>query len=665
MKYNNLIFCILLLVGFQTAAAETLPPLSSDQLPKTISDLYRSFDPDKDPLEVKVVKEWQQEGVTVQMIAYTVGTFKGVKARMGAYYAFPTKWTAKVPAILHMHGGGQTAQKETVIASARNGYAAISINWGGNKMADQGSNDPGTDWGAVDATQKHNDHFGSCMPDNKTIDAFESPRNNNWYLLTLAAKRAVSFLQQQECVDAQKIGVTGHSMGGTLTVMLAGCDQRIKAAVPSCGGVGGAPDQLYVRKGNAARPKNNSQIYQSLIDEADYVKEITCPILYLGPQNDFNGLFDELFMNWAHIGSQRVAFAISPHLNHRHEAAAAFDGDLWFEEYLKGSIKLPETPSFQVELKGANDLPVATLKPDAPETIDRALIFYSIDPNGQFRFWRSAQATRNGNTWTAELPLISREMPLFCMANVYYQFPNIHLVGPPWASNPDKDFLLSSKLVGFETDQVKTAGVKATDCAERLIQADFANLQDWYELEKNNPQWHQIVTRKIKDPKWRGPNGSELAMDVNDARGGAIVFTFFFNEYRQYGNEKADGEFYVVVPYANTDGWQTLNIKLDDLKPVHPNQTGRPLDWQTLCELGISGREKLQIDGQEVEVGSGSFDQKRLLRNLRWIGGEYPRNIVMPGGGIQVDPAAYQKQFQAQIDKSVELEKRDVKTAPK
>ena len=248
MKYTNLILCALLLGCPEMSSAETLPPLTGDQLPKNLSELYGSFDPDKEPLDSQVVKEWQQDGVTVRMITYTVGTFKGVKARMGAYYAFPTKRTATVPAILHMHGGGQTAIKETVIASAMNGYAAISINWGGKKMADQGANDSGTDWGAVDPTQNHNDHYASCAPDSKTVDAFESPRNNNWYLLTLAAKRAVSFLQKQECVDAQKIGVTGHSMGGTLTVMLAGCDQRIKAAAPSCGGVGGAPDQLYARK---------------------------------------------------------------------------------------------------------------------------------------------------------------------------------------------------------------------------------------------------------------------------------------------------------------------------------------------------------------------------------------------------------------------------------
>ena len=659
MRPLKLALCLLILSrSLLIHAEDTLPPLKEGKMPQSITELYADFDPGREPLDVKVIKEWQQDGITVQMITYTVGTFKGVKSRMGAYYAFPNQWTAKIPAILQMHGGGQTAQKESVIASAKNGYAAISINWGGKKMEDQEPNDSGTDWGAVDATQNHNDHYASCQPDDRTIDAFESPRNNNWYLIMLAAKRAVSFLQQQECVDAEKIGATGHSMGGKLTVMLAGCDQRIKAAVPSCGGVGEAPEKLYARSGNAARPRNTSQVYMSLIDDLNYIKAITCPILYMGPQNDFNGLVDELFMNWEQIGSKEVAFAISPHLNHRHESAAAFDGDLWFEQYLKGSIKLPQTPQLRVELKGKNGLPVATLKPDAPEKVEKAFIYYSIDPNGQFRFWRTAQATRTGETWTVELPLISAEMPLYCIANVYYKFAEVKLEGPPWNKKPGQDFLLSSRLLGFEAGQVKSSGVKITDSAERLITGDFTDLQDWYELEKDNSKWHLIGTRKIKDPKWRGPDGADLAVDVNDPQGKELVFNFNFNDYGQYGRDKVSGVFYAIVPLANTNGWQTLKIKLSDLKSTDSSKLEKPANWQTLCELEVCGHESLIIDKQPVEVGSGSLDKNRMPKNLRWVGGEYPRNIIMPGGGVQLDPAAYQKQFQSQIDKSIELEKK-------
>jgi len=77
----------------------------------------------------------------------------------------------KIPGILHMHGGGQRAQREVVEAAAANGYASISINWSGKPMDDQKPGDAGTDWGALDATQTtHNSHYAALTPDAKTID---------------------------------------------------------------------------------------------------------------------------------------------------------------------------------------------------------------------------------------------------------------------------------------------------------------------------------------------------------------------------------------------------------------------------------------------------------------------------------------------------------------
>ena len=61
---------------------------------------------------------------------------------------------------------------------------------------------------------------------------------NDWYLLTLGARRGLSFLEQQPEVDPERLGVYGHSMGGSLAVYVAGCDERIKAAAPSVGGSG-------------------------------------------------------------------------------------------------------------------------------------------------------------------------------------------------------------------------------------------------------------------------------------------------------------------------------------------------------------------------------------------------------------------------------------------
>jgi len=653
---HPLILVIAMFAAFLTpASADTLPPLTRDRIPHTVPELYAGFDPDKEPLEVRVVKEHEQEGVVVRLLTYTVGTFKGTKSLMGAWYAFP-KGARKLPAVLQMHGGGQRAQSETVIAWAKNGYAAMAINWGGRRMDGQPDGEKGTDWGAVDATQTgHNTHYQSCMPDAKTLDDFESPRNNNWFLILLAAKRAVSFLQQQPEVDPARIGATGHSMGGTLTVMLAGSDSRIKAAAPSCGGAGSAPEELRARPGNAARRKNTSKIWADLIDENVYLKHITCPIIYFGPQNDFNGLIDELFMNWPAVPSKTVAYAIAKHLNHRHDLATSFVDVLWFEQHLKGTLTLPHTPAISATL---SPQPKVVVTPDRSADVVKVDIFYSQDPNGQFRFYRTADSKRIGGTWQAECSLFSSEMPLFVLANVHYPFPKVKVTGPPWNKNPGKNYLLSTRLLMFESPELVAAKVQATDKVERLVERDFSTLQDWYELEHNNAEARQIVTRKVKDPKWRGPDGATLAVDVQDTRGGSLVLTFEFNSYSQYGGDKSSGDFYAVLPFKASSEWQRLTVRLSDLKPFGPHprrpQIGDvklPDNWQTLCMLSITAR--LNANGQKM--GAGRFDDQRKLRNLRWEGGAYPKTILMPGSHVALDPEAYARQFESQIRKSIEL----------
>jgi dienelactone hydrolase len=639
-------------------AAETLPPLTESEVPMSVEALHASFDPAKEPLEVTVVKEHEQDGIVVRRLTYVVGTFKGRKSVMGAFYAFPKTREGKLPGILQMHGGGQTAQAETVVAWAKNGYAAIAINWGGKPMAGQLPGEPGTDWGAVDATQTgHNSHYASCLPDGKTLDPFESPRNNNWFLITLAARRAVTFLQQQPEVDSARIGATGHSMGGTLTVMLAGCDPRIKAAAPSCGGVGEAPDRLRARPGNAARPKNPSRIHAATIDETNYLRRITCPIVYLGPQNDFNGLIDELFMNWEAVPSKQVAFAISKHHNHRHDPGASFVDALWFEQHLKGTLTLPRTPDIEAVLKGPQGEPLVTVRPDPAHPVEKVEILYSCDPNGQFRFWRGAEVRQDGGAWTAACPVFSAELPLYFIANVHYQFPVPGLAGPPWHPRPADYYFLSSRMLSFEASVVKAAAPAATDRHERRIEAVFGALGDWYELQRGNPEFRQMVTRKTKDPKWRGPDGATLAIDVRDPRGGALALGFEFNSYRQYGAERVSGEFAAELPFPASPEWRTLELKLSDLIPLD-GKSALPENWQTLCALSISARLKAGPPGAGKTLGAGRFDQERQLRNLRWVGGTVPDRLLMPGGDV-LDPAARAREFQQQIDRSIELEQRD------
>lgn len=169
---------------------------SASDVPQNLQQLWQNFEEmdKKTPLEVEVLKEWQQDDVVCRIMRYQVGIFKGSPSKVAAFYAFP-KGGKNLPAILEMHGGGQSASLNSVVTFAKRGYACISLNWGGNKMniGQETWAGPQTDWGKLDATHppqrnKANHFAGSLAPDEFTLDAVESPRNSNWFLVLTAGR---------------------------------------------------------------------------------------------------------------------------------------------------------------------------------------------------------------------------------------------------------------------------------------------------------------------------------------------------------------------------------------------------------------------------------------------------------------------------------------------
>lgn len=146
-------------------------------VPATLADLWAGFDSRREPLDVEVLKEWERDGVVCRIVRYVAGVFKGTPSRIAAFYAFP-QGGMKLPALLDLHGGGQSASLDSVVTYARRGYATLSINWGGNPMnlGRETWSGPQTDWGRLDAThppqRNRVNHFaGPLTPDDFTLDA--------------------------------------------------------------------------------------------------------------------------------------------------------------------------------------------------------------------------------------------------------------------------------------------------------------------------------------------------------------------------------------------------------------------------------------------------------------------------------------------------------------
>ena len=139
------------------------------------------------------------------------------------------------------------------------------MNWGGsgngqapfNSVEGAEGSDPNTDWGAVDPTQLNVGGYFSMLPSPKQyFEDREHPKNNNWYLLTMACRRGLTFLEQQPEVDPERLGVHGFSMGGNLTMYVAGTDNRVKVAVPAVGGQGWRSEKHQFLDGGAGQQEH-------------------------------------------------------------------------------------------------------------------------------------------------------------------------------------------------------------------------------------------------------------------------------------------------------------------------------------------------------------------------------------------------------------------------
>jgi len=598
------------LCALLTLLAISNPLVGEEKVPTTVAALWADVDPTADPLEIKIVREWQEEGLVLRYVTYHVGTFKGKPARVAAFYAFP-RGARKLPGLVHLHGGGQRAFLHEVKYYAQRGYACLSINWGGREMEDARAGDANTDWGAVDPTQKNVPGYANLKPGPLYLDPVESPRNNNWYLLTLASRRGLTFLEQQAEVDAERLGVYGHSMGGNLTVYVAGTDRRVKASAPSVGGQGyrTVPWTLLPEQ-RRKQIKGDLQLYRKTLGFQSYAPHVQAPLLWLSATNDFHQVMDDTFRTGKLIPHGNLRYSFAPHLNHRFTPPFAVTRPLWFDQHLKGSFTFPKTPQAKLVFSGKDGLARLEVRPDMSAAVDRVHILYSIDPHPMARFWRTAPAARQaGDRWIAPLPLLSTDQPLFAFANVHYK------LAKPVAvkfARPTQTFALSSQLQTAVPRELQQQKVRATDKLSNLIDDFSRGFQDWYLLSADNPHHWQYWTRKITDLKWQGQAGEQLTFDVKTEKANQLVVIIKENFFRGYRGRQR--ELVTVVELPGGDQWQKISLPAARFQV--PDKEEELADWGHADLLGF---RPYYGDRQGKVIGSTRWaGPQPQLRNLRW-----------------------------------------------
>ena len=374
----------------------------------------------------------------------------------------------------------------------------------------------------------------------------------------------------------------------------------MKAAVPSCGGISDL--------------ESNSPLFCATLTDDQYLKSISCPILFLSPSNDFHGRINDLPAAVKEIQSPDWRLSISPHHNHQDTAEYEVATQVWMDQCLKGTIQVPQTPKTTLTLKTDNGVPSLTVEPDTSRPILGVEVYYSREgrldeksndrENMIHRFWYFVSAHKQGEVWKAELPLCGLEKPLWVYANVIYGLDTpIQGAGYYYGDYSSDQFVISSLPHLVSVAELQTSGVKPTKAPSLLIESFEGDWKkQWFTY---NPKEWGRSTHKIYTDEWKAPTGARLAFEVRADQPNKLAIAL----------DKSAAE----VDIKGGKEWQAASLSPSDFL----NASKEPLkDWADIKELRFSAKESLSEKTTKREVGGNWQGAAPQFRNLRWVVGD-------------------------------------------
>ena len=585
------IFCAILLAA--SAPVEAPKPIA------TIDDLWLGFDPRSVPLDVEVLKSWEEDDVHLESFYFTGEVFEGEKVRIFGYLGRPKKVRGKIPGVLHIHGGGQTAVLDWPRFWAKRGYACLSFDFCGD-LGPGSKREQFTRWGKVQADMTKIGGGLSMKP---------TPRHNPWYHWTLAARRGLTLLESRAEVDKDRLGIFGISVGGTLTWSVAALDTRVKAAAPI---YGGGWEFYHYPPDLSADPGYDLKSWRTMIAPEAHAARVKCPLLYLSATNDGHGRMDLAYRTLERVPGKLKNQVFTPNTDHHVEPGEARSLPLFMGAHLRGDGRdWPESPGvrFDVDRDGVPFLKVDPVRSNEVERVD---IHYCLNNDWPTtRFWRTVPSTRHGNSFTGAAPILNRNDVLFAFANVTYK----------------SGLRISSTLL--KQDASKLAGAKATLARTAMIDS-MESSRDW--------SWVPAYTDPCRDDRffeeWKGPTGERgFTLDrktFNHAGGMIFHFgtrkigdpqfhgvgrkTLLLDHLADHSPEKVivrllrrvpgqnPVEFTTLLPPAAGEGpWKTWRMEAAQFKDV----SGKALEnWDRIESF--------------VLTGTSPANKPPIIKRLRW-----------------------------------------------
>lgn len=469
----------------------------------------------------------------------------GRRCRVYASRCLPLriKTGAKVPAVLHLPGGGQTVFHRDLTWWAMQGFAAFGFDW------------------QIGAAMVHGEGRCSQWPGGVVSQGAQLDREEQ-AVLPLAIQAAgvvIDWMGTDPRIDIKRVGVTGISWGGYLTWAVNAHEPRLRAAVPvyGCGGLFRPDHPHRVRGKNAV-----TQVWSREWDAESLGARQQSPVCYISSTNDFFGFHtvaDALVSGLA-VDHRRSS---EPNNDHHVAPGSSALGVAWFRHYLDHGPAVPREPTLRGDF---------TVDADASEPIIATEVWWTpSDAPDDLRCWFKSP--------------IDRRAARLAFGRVHYAS-GVALNTPTFVVNATPDVQPSKDVTWPDAMDGTTSwwGMRSTQFYRTDITVnpvpDDATRAVW-EVDRQGGGPLAVSFRGLADTRWNDGNFDALEVEI-DPCGKAL------------DNPQAVGDFLPVedrrlqdsvplTPLA-VDGRLRFTIRPTDF-PKRPDGAG----WAQLRQVTITG----------------------------------------------------------------------------
>ena len=530
--------------------------------------LWEDFNPLAEPLDLNVVREYEDEGIMRKMVYFTSERTDDGVVRAFAEVFYPVgAEVGSLPCILYIPPVREGLSDALIRRTCLEGYAVVRVDYAGECE-----------------TKAHHTMYPTSLDYCNHVRAgahinqvLTNVKNTTWYHWAIVARRALSMVSATlDVIDTSKIMVMGSEEGSYLMWQVSAMDGRVSRAVSLVGYIPEPPKDIE---------ENERDAWLSCIDPRSYAQYISIPILYVQAtdnphaspdvmQDIIGNLIDGTYVRHTHSVGYEHTITLED-----------YETVLSFAKQMKEPIELVE-PTLTLEVGQNNVLAKLDVNGATPHTVE---IYQSHKTERGFTKWKLLNLSLDADgCYVGNVRIHEADNTVFVVGKVYLDTGSLSTDLESVTLPPDSRAIkprLRNKVI-YNTDMSLSelqVGANTT-----VLERDYLTIEKGAkELLGVRAKEGCLVLKRDDDRHIETDSLTCIQLDVYAETAQDIYVKVY---------EVEDGvmsEYNATYHLDGDENWQRIRIETSTLKDE--NNQSMP-DWALYHEVQITGVERVLVN---------------------------------------------------------------------